>query len=52
MVIVEYDKYDRYGWVLGKGLLDGEDVNLEQIKAGLAWHYKKRGGPVCLNNKS
>ena len=27
--------------ILGKVLLDGEDMNLEQIKAGLAWHYKK-----------
>jgi len=40
-VVVEYDKYDRYGRVLGKVLLDGNDVNLEQIEAGLAWHYKK-----------
>jgi endonuclease YncB( thermonuclease family) len=22
-------------------LLNGEDMNLEQIRAGLAWHYKK-----------
>jgi len=32
---------DRYGRVVGKVLLSGEDVNLGQIKAGLAWHYKK-----------
>ena len=25
IVVVEYDKYDRYGRVLGKVLLDGED---------------------------
>jgi len=43
-VVVEYDKYDRYGRVLGKVLLDGEDVNPEQIRTGLAWHYKKYQG--------
>jgi endonuclease YncB( thermonuclease family) len=26
--------------ILGKVLLGGDDVNLEQIEAGLAWHYK------------
>lgn len=39
-VIVEYEKTDRYGRTLGKVLADGRDVNLEQVKAGLAWHYK------------
>ena len=33
IVVVDYDKYDPYGRVLGKVLLDGEDVNLEQIRA-------------------
>ena len=40
-VVVEYDKRDRYERILGKVLLSDEDMNLEQIKAGLAWHYKK-----------
>ena len=40
-VIVKYDKRDRYQRILGKVLLDDEDMNLEQVKAGLAWHYKK-----------
>ena len=40
-VVVEYDKRDRYERILGKVLLSGEDMNLEQIKAGLAWHHKK-----------
>jgi len=29
-----------YQRIPGKVLLDGEDMNLEQIEAGLAWHYK------------
>jgi endonuclease YncB( thermonuclease family) len=39
-VVVEYEKTDRYGRTLGKVLTDGRDVCLEQVKAGLAWHYK------------
>jgi endonuclease YncB( thermonuclease family) len=51
IVVVEYDKYDRYGRVLGKVLLDGEDVNLEQIEAGLAWHYKKYQGEQTVADR-
>jgi endonuclease YncB( thermonuclease family) len=40
-VAVEWHKQDRYQRVLGKVLLNGQDVNLKQIKAGLAWHYKQ-----------
>ena len=40
-VVVEFEKRDRYERILGKILLSGENVNLEQIRAGLAWHYKK-----------
>jgi endonuclease YncB( thermonuclease family) len=31
---------DRYKRELGKVLLNGLDVNLEQVKRGFAWHYK------------
>jgi endonuclease YncB( thermonuclease family) len=41
VVVVDWEKQDRYQRLVGKILLDGEDVNLEQIKAGLAWHYRK-----------
>lgn len=40
-VTVIYDKTDQYGRLVGKILLNGEDVNLEQVKAGMAWHYKE-----------
>ena len=40
-VTVEYSKKDRYGRTVGKILFKGVDVNLEQVKAGLAWHYKQ-----------
>ena len=40
-VAVEWVKVDRYGRKLGKVLLAGQDANLEQVKRGLAWHYKQ-----------
>lgn len=40
-VTVEWDKKDKYGRVLGRVLVNGTDVCLEQIKDGLAWHYKQ-----------
>ena len=39
-VTVDYDKTDRYGRLVGKIILDGTDIDLEQVKAGMAWHYK------------
>ena len=55
IVTIEYEKRDRYKRIIGKVLVDppGEvfcmaldcvkkiDVGLEQITAGLAWHYKR-----------
>ncbi len=40
-VNIEWNKRDRYGRTVGKVLQGGRDVCLEQIKSGLAWHYKK-----------
>ncbi len=40
-VSVNYQKIDQYGRLVGKILLDGKDINLEQVKAGMAWHYKE-----------
>ena len=39
-VVVEYERLDRNGQILGKVLLGGEDMNLEQVRTGLAWHDK------------
>ena len=38
-VDVEYDKAER-GRIIGKVLMNGQDICLEQITAGLAWHYR------------
>jgi endonuclease YncB( thermonuclease family) len=41
VVTVDYDKHDRYGRIIGKITKDGQDASLEQLRAGLAWHYKQ-----------
>jgi len=51
-VTVEYHKKDRYGRTLGKIVVAGVDANLEQIKAGLAWHYKKYQKEQSVEDRS
>ncbi|MBE7516039.1 MAG: thermonuclease family protein [Chloracidobacterium sp.] len=40
-VLVDGNKQDRYGRQVAKILLMAEDINLAQISAGFAWHYKR-----------
>lgn len=40
-VTVDWQKRDRYGRIVGKVLQDSTDAGLAQIKAGVAWHFKK-----------
>lgn len=40
-VYLEGNKNDRYGRWVRKVIVNGQDTNLEQIRAGLAWHYKR-----------
>ncbi len=39
-VTVKWVKRDRYGRIVGFVIVDGQDVNLEQVKAGMAWFYR------------
>jgi len=39
-VQIDANKVDRYGREVGTVMVDGVDANLEQIKRGMAWHYK------------
>ena len=39
-VTVKWDKRDRYGRIVGFVFVDGKDINLVQIKAGMAWFYR------------
>lgn len=41
IVDVEAEKKDRYKRTVGKVMVDGKDVNLAMVVAGLAWHYKQ-----------
>lgn len=41
MVDVQWVKLDRYNRIVGKIKLNDVDINLEQIKRGMAWHYKQ-----------
>lgn len=38
-VTVDATKQDRYGRSVGKVLLNNEDINLKQVRRGLAWVY-------------
>jgi endonuclease YncB( thermonuclease family) len=40
-VEVTWSKHDRYGRTVGQVSVDGTDMCLEQIKRGMAWHYKQ-----------
>lgn len=39
-VTVEYKKQDRYKRLVGKVLLGKQDICLQMVKDGMAWHYK------------
>lgn len=51
-VTVEYSKKDRYGRTVGKIIVDGIDANLEQVKAGMAWHYKQYQKEQSVEDRS
>lgn len=40
-VAIDGGKTDKYGRTVGKVLVNGVDVNLSQVLAGFAWHYKQ-----------
>ena len=40
-VRVKYRNRDKYGRILGTVYVDGLDINLEMLRVGLAWHYKR-----------
>ena len=39
---------DRYGRMVARVLVDGQDVSLELVKAGLAWHFKRYSSDPVL----
>ena len=50
-VTIDWNKQDRYGRTVGKVLIDGVDANLEQVKRGFAWFYKKYQNELPLQDR-
>lgn len=50
-VVVEWNKKDKYGRLVGKVRVDGRDINIEQIRRGLAWHFKEYEGEQPLEDR-
>ncbi len=50
-VEVLVDKRDRYGREVGRVRLDERDINLEMVRAGLAWHYKQYAGEQSAEDR-
>ena len=40
-VTIVWTKVDKYRRTVGTIMLNGHDINSEQVTAGLAWHFKK-----------
>lgn len=40
-VTVFWEKTDRYQRIIGKIILEDQDICFEQVKRGMAWHYKQ-----------
>jgi endonuclease YncB( thermonuclease family) len=51
LVTVEFQKKDKYGRTVGKVLLNGKDICLEQINIGMAWHYKQYQAEQSLEDR-
>ena len=51
-VDVVSNKTDKYGRSVGKVLVGGKDANLEQVRAGLAWHYKQYQSEQSASDRS
>ena len=50
-VIIKIESKDRYGRTIGEVLLEnGDNLNQELLRAGLAWHYRKYSQVHFLSN--
>lgn len=50
-VAVTWSKIDRYGRIVGTVKSGGQDINLEQLRAGLAWYFRKYESDVPPANR-
>lgn len=52
VVIVEYSKRDRYGRIVGKVTHNERDAGLDQVRAGMAWYFKRYAVEQEPNDRS
>ena len=50
-VTVKWAKRDRYGRIVGLVIVDGHDVNLVQVTAGMAWFYRYYQKELSAENR-
>ncbi len=50
-VTVEWAKRGRYGRIVGFVIVDRQDVNLAQVKAGMAWFYRYYQKELSAENR-
>ncbi len=50
-VDVDWQKQDRYGRTVGKVIVNGLNANLEQVRLGMAWYYKKYQNELVLDDR-
>jgi micrococcal nuclease len=48
VVQVKQMSVDQYGRIVGRAIVDGADLSLELLKAGLAWHYTQYSSDPIL----
>lgn len=48
VVALRAKESDRYGRLVARVLVDGQDVSVELVRAGLAWHYKRYSSDPVL----
>lgn len=51
VVCVQWHKKDKYGRLVGLVFIDEKDVNLQLVKAGYAWHFKKYQGEQTASDR-
>ena len=51
-VAVDWRKTDRYGRIVGRVTVGQVDAGLEQLRAGMAWHYKAYAREQSVNDRA
>ena len=52
IVTVDWNKTDKHGRTVVKVIVNGQDANLSQVQAGLAWHYKQYEKEQSVSDRS